>query len=180
MSAGSGKKEKVVLKAASGASTARHPTSLPQAAGTASGAGTAVSLDPLPVPKKESPKPAKWSAQIAEGANLSPGGELRHRQRALKTRIGRSEPKDSPPSGPNPQLKRLSTHCHHCREQFVPNANGEDVAKFCAWCGQQREELPDTKESKTTIHVSSDDDQEVLAAVEEEEKIQVHVGMSFK
>ena len=160
-----------MLKAASGASTVRHPTSLPQAVGLTSGAGTAVSLDPLPVSKKDPPKPARWSAQIAEGANLSLGEELRHRQRALKTRIGRPEQKGAPPSGPNPQLKRLSTHCRQCREQFVPNSKGEDTAKFCAWCGQEREEQPDTKDGTTEISISSDDDSEVRATVEEEEKL---------
>ena len=155
-----------MLKAASGASTARHPTSLPQAAGSTSGAGTAVGPDPLPVTKKDTPKPARWSAQITEGANLNPGEDLQHRRRALRTRIEGPEQKGAPPKGPNPQLKRLSTHCGNCREQFLPNAKGEDTAKYCASCGQEREE------QKTEITVSSDDDDSgARAIVEEEEKI---------
>ena len=87
-----------------------------------------------PKPRREKGQVATWVAQVmAAGKEWKPipEEEARRRHRVFLTRIDHNVRCGTPP-----RLKRLSSHCHKCREVYPSDRDGNDTAKFCSICGE--------------------------------------------
>ena len=99
------------------------------------------------LPRSRRPRgPSPWVAQVlAAGKEWGPTPEEEtcRRHRAFLTRINHNTRCGTPP-----RLKRLSPHCHKCREVSPSDRDGKDTSKFCALCGVKWEKQREGDDSR--------------------------------